>query len=667
MTGSRFFFLLLLLPLAGLSQIPYTFQLSVGQEVISGEADVTHPILDIGSINDVFDGNTATLARTASINPMVVTLDFNRIVAIGDNSLMNGAGNALWKLECANSLADLNGQTGSYQVLVNQVAITDNVWDDQSVNASARFLRLTLERTTGDDYVHLREWKIEASVQTEVSAICMSPSPIRILPGSEYQPGAFMLDTSGIYHSVDPSLFSWSSNQTALFNVNGNGVISAAGGTGSGMLTAQFSTLTSQASVTVTPFIELQKANTRPVNVALVIIDPASNVFGGSTFSQYHFWGNPSVLSQNLCDSLNAASGGVVHYSISQTHHTDNLYTLFGNTAISVDSLAELFLEPGWTTLHYVAETLGQSEFLYNQLLADYDFCTLSNNETIDEVWVYAMPFVGLYESRLTGNNAFFYNSPPLTGNSCTDHLPIMGFNYERGLAEAWHSYGHRAENAMIRTFGGWNNATPTSSFDFFTLLETHQSDSGHIGNIHFPVNAIADYQYDALTNVTSYAPNWYTYPFMFQETEVVNCLDWNCSQLGYMSWWHRHLPNKACRDKTGRLNNWWIYIVDYNEGKELEAQTSLCNCDLFEYLGNSELEVPKLQVYPNPTDEKIAFDVEGKVSKLLVFDQSGREVILANEVGGSEVDVSQLAPGLYYGQLLLETNVVMQFKFIKK
>lgn len=667
MTASRFLCLFWLLPLVGISQIPYTFQLNVGQEVFSGEAGITHPILDIGSINDVFDGNTTTLARTASINPMIVTLDFNRVVAIGDNHLMNGAGNALWKLECANSLADLNAQTGSYQVLVNQVAITNNVWDDQSVNTSARFLRLTLERTTGDDYVHLREWNIEASVQTEVSAICMSPSPVRILPGSEYQPGALMLDTSGIYHAVDPALFTWSSNQTALFNVNGNGVISASGGTGSGILTAQFSTLTSQASVTVTPFIEPQLANTRPVQVALVIIDPASGVFGGSTFSQYHSWQNPAVLSQNLCDSLNAASGGVVYYSISQTYHTDNLYTLFGNTAISVDSLAELFLEPGWTTLHYVAETLGQSEFLYNQLLADYDFCTLSNNEQIDEVWVYAMPFVGLYESRLTGNNAFFYNSPPLTGNSCMDHLPIMGFNYERGLAEAWHSYGHRAENAMIRLFGGWNNASPASSFDFFTLLDSHQSDSGHVGNIHFPVNASDDYEYDALNTVVSFAPNWYTYPFLFQETEMVNCLDWNCSQLGYMSWWHRHLPNKACRDKRGILNNWWIYIVDFNEGRELEKQTSLCDCNLFEYLGNSELEISVLNVYPNPTEEKLVIDAAGKVTRLVILDQSGREVILSNEDLYDEVDVSKLAPGLYYGQLILENNEAVSFKFIKK
>ncbi|MDF3026585.1 MAG: hypothetical protein K0S23_892 [Fluviicola sp.] len=666
MAAFRFLCLCFLLPLTGLSQIPYTFQVNVGQEVVTGETDVTHPILDIGSINDVFDGNTTTLARTAAINPMVITLDFNRVVAIGDNRIMNGAGNGEWTLECANSLMDLNNQTGSYQLLVNQVQIADNIWNNQTINASARFLRLTLERTTGDDYVHLREWEVEASVQTEVVDICMSPSPIRILPGSEFEPGTFMLDSSGAYHSVDPSLFAWTSNQPALFNVNANGLISTTGISGMGSVTAQFLTLTKQASVTVTPIIEPQLANTRQVNVALVIIDPASPVFGGNTFSGYHSWENPAALSQHLCDSLNAASGGVVNYFISETHYTENLYTLFGNSAIDADSLAQLFLEPGWTTLHYVAETLGQSEFLYNQLLTDYNFCMLSNNETIDEVWVYAMPFVGLYESRLTGNGAFFYNSPPLTGNSCTDHLPIMGFNYERGVAEAWHSYGHRAENAMIHLFGEWNNNSPASSFDFFTLLETHGSDSGHVGNIHFPVNATADYEYDNTSYVTSYASNWFTYPFLFQETELVNCEEWNCSHLGYMSWWHRHLPNKACLDKNGFLNNWWSYIIDFNEGRELETQNSLCNCDLFAYLGNTEWQTAVPNVFPNPTNGNLFVEVDEKVNQLILFDQSYRQVMLLNQPQDNEVDVSGLSVGVYYGQLLLEDGSTVSFKFVK-
>lgn len=667
MTVLRFLCLSFLLPVTGLSQIPYTFQLDVGQEVVTGETDATHTIFDIGSINDVFDDSEATLARTPAINPMVITLDFNRLITIGANSIMNGAGNAEWTLECANSLTDLNSQTGSYQVLVNQVPIVANVWDYQDVNASARFLRLTLERTSGDDYVHLRGWNMEASVQTEIADICINPSPIRMLPGSEFQPGAFLLDSSGVYHSVDPSLFTWTSGQPALLNVNTDGVISTITGmTGPGSVTAQFMTLTEQAQVLVTPEVKPKLADTRDVNVALVIIDPASPVFAGSTFSDYHSWQDPAVLSQHLCDSLNAASGGVVHYVISQTHYTDSLYTLFGNYPIDVDSMAELFLEPGWTTLHYVAETLGQSEFLYNQLLADFDFCTLSDNGTIDEVWVYAMPFVGLYESRLTGNDAFFYNSPPLTGNTCTDHLPIMGFNYERGLGEAWHSYGHRVENAMSHLFGGWDNSIPYSSFDLFTMLETHISDSGHVGNIHFPVNGTADYDYDNTNYVTTYAPNWFTYPFLFQETESVNCSEWGCSQLGYMSWWHRHLPNKACLDKNGFLNNWWAYIVDFNEGREVEDQTSLCNCDLFAYAGIDEWQSSILNVFPNPAEGKVVIDLTEKVDQLTLFDQSYRQVMALDQPQDNVVDVSTLSPGIYYGHLVLENGTIATFKLVK-
>jgi hypothetical protein len=53
-----------------------TMPLDVINLLGSGNASVTHTSLDIGSISDVFDGDTGTLARTLAINPMVVTLNF---------------------------------------------------------------------------------------------------------------------------------------------------------------------------------------------------------------------------------------------------------------------------------------------------------------------------------------------------------------------------------------------------------------------------------------------------------------------------------------------------------------------------------------------------------------------------------------------------------------
>jgi hypothetical protein len=311
-----------------------------------------------------------------------------------------------------------------------------------------------------------------------------------------------------------------------------------------------------------------------------------------------------------------------------------------------------LLLEPEWTTLHEVAETQGLSSFLYNDLLNDFDLCNLSDTGAIDEVWVYAMPYVGLYESRLTGENAFEYNSPPLAGNSCTDHLPIMGFNYERGLAEAWHSYGHRVENALSHLFGGWDNLAPMNTLDQFTLRHSQSPGNGQVGNIHFPVNATADYQYESLEYVTSYAENWLSYPFMFQSNSTVNCTDWGCSHLGYMSWWHRHLPNKRCKDKNGFLNNWWIYVVDFNEGKMIEAQTNPCDCDPFFIARTKEIAPTSVLVVPNPTNGKISFSLSETPVRLEFYSLNGALLADLSEVKLNETDISFLPSGTFIGKL---------------
>ena len=58
------------------SLIAQTQQLDVAGAVAGGQATATSSALDIGNLNNIFDGNSNTLARTANINPMVVTVSF---------------------------------------------------------------------------------------------------------------------------------------------------------------------------------------------------------------------------------------------------------------------------------------------------------------------------------------------------------------------------------------------------------------------------------------------------------------------------------------------------------------------------------------------------------------------------------------------------------------
>ncbi|MBK8427926.1 MAG: hypothetical protein IPL27_19025 [Lewinellaceae bacterium] len=104
--------------------------------------------------------------------------------------------------------------------------------------------------------------------------------------------------------------------------------------------------------------------------------------------------------------------------------------------------------------------------------------------------------------------------------------------------------------------------------------------------NSHFPPNGIENYDYANLTIVPTYAPNWKRYPYLFDQTEQINCSAWGCEidcGINYCSWWMRHIPHFRCEDKTGVLNNWWSYIIDFNEGKALETQTADCDCKMFD------------------------------------------------------------------------------------
>ena len=75
----------------------------------------------------------------------------------------------------------------------------------------------------------------------------------------------------------------------------------------------------------------------------------------------------------------------------------------------------------------------------YGRILSDYNICDRVKDGQVDELWLFGGPWFGYYESRLAGPGAFWYNSPPLNGTNCDRLLPIMGFNYERGVAEMLH------------------------------------------------------------------------------------------------------------------------------------------------------------------------------------------------------------------------------------
>lgn len=161
--------------------------LNLNAMIQSGSLSVEHTPFDIGSAAEVFDGDAATLARTPGIDPLVMTLTFDaeQSVAAFETVFSHADGDPAfsYSLESANSKADMETKTGSYQLLsfdtpahadvISQVAFSSPV--------AAKLFRLTATRLTGDDYIHINEWRllgVERMDQTAPEAALLSvPKP----------------------------------------------------------------------------------------------------------------------------------------------------------------------------------------------------------------------------------------------------------------------------------------------------------------------------------------------------------------------------------------------------------------------------------------------------------------------------------------------------------
>lgn len=323
------------------------------------------------------------------------------------------------------------------------------------------------------------------------------------------------------------------------------------------------------------------KAKTITVKVAVVIQDPKiptkenkrmHEVF--TTPGRGYKWQDPRKLMEDYRDSLNSLSGGVINYEIVQVYDNDQpLFTHFkGNEELlTVNQIVELLSEPEWATLKKENTT-----FDYNRFIDHYGFCEMRDKGEIHEVWLWTFPYGGVWESTFAGENSFWLNSNPVQDTSCKDLLTIMGLNYERDMSLALESYGHRFESIMWKLYGRWDHESEVlNNWELFTSYDKNAPGNAHIGNIHFAPNSLKDYESKNTSFVKTYADNWSTYPIISnKEPRLVNCEEWECTHLGYMSWWYRHIPKyEGLNPADGHLNNWWHYVVDFNAAMEKEGQ----------------------------------------------------------------------------------------------
>jgi outer membrane protein assembly factor BamB len=295
--------------------------------------------------------------------------------------------------------------------------------------------------------------------------------------------------------------------------------------------------------------------------VYLLVYDPILS--NGQHLSQYMGWYSYETLATGIIGFMQNASQGQVQYSIAYTSVVTDEWPVkidgFRYTEQTYLKVMQNQMSP------HDPDTVDYDIIIDNP---EFDLCGKLNRGEIDELWMYAGPWFGFYESRLVGPDAYLFNSPPVSGtHNCSGLLPIMGLNYERGLPEAVESFGHRTEATMEKAYGSWEENRTAHNWDRFGLVKAQSPNYSYsgCGSIHYPPNGTTDYDYGNPNPTLSNCDDFQNYPNLHAPLAVaqpITCTVWNCNQIDYFMYWYSHFPSVAgCTDAIG--NNWWQYFAD--------------------------------------------------------------------------------------------------------
>lgn len=533
-----------------------------------------------------FDGNPFNALEMLNTDSLILTVQFDSAISI-EKAKTYFWHNAEWFLESANSLTDLNSKLGTYSLLVPKKSANSFQWDSSAfAKKEVSLIRLSIKNPS-DSTIRFGELVLEGSII--FTKFIILPQPIQIIPNTSLQLQLKIQDEQGNFHSnFITSPISWESSNHSIATVDEFGKVSAFA-LGECEITVRTldNKLKGFAPLMVVQDFRSTKVKPMTVKVALVIQDPW--LPSSNRIHEEFGWRDPKQLSNKLVFHFKEATDSVVNFQFVEIIDANILFTRFYGNFLSVTQYVELLKEPGWKTLR-AAEDSGQIWFDYREMVKYYHFDEKRNNDSIDEVWVFAAPFLGMYESQLMGPKAFWWNSPPIKdGTALNKLLSVMGLNYERGVDQAFHSFGHRVESALAYAYFeatglNWNSTrTNPTPWDLFTRIEKDMPGEAHVGNVHFPPNGAHDYNYGNSTIVKSFAENWYRYPYLLDQSSQVNVATWlytpgeplaeGQDHLGFLRWWYGHIPRYE-GVSNGVLNNWWHYVVDYEAAVALAKST---------------------------------------------------------------------------------------------
>ena len=296
------------------------------------------------------------------------------------------------------------------------------------------------------------------------------------------------------------------------------------------------------------------------VRVLVLDFDPTIPDSAGRPMHSAFGWNDPHVLADGYAADVREASGGRMSYQVVDWRTVDGFPSKRDGFRYTPATYAECIRRH--ETCH-VPDGLD-----YEALIREQHVAALVDSGKVDEVWLFGGPYFGYFESVMAGPGAFDINGDAFPTVPSRRAFAIMGFNTERGVAEMLHDLCHRTEATMSRVYGGWEIADLSTNWARFAA-NAHQSNGrAGVGSCHFPPNATADYDYTNTRSVESDADDWLLYPALTGARRPVSRDTWGGPDYhrGYMRWWLTHLPKAPGTNDDGRLNDWWRYVVDFDE-----------------------------------------------------------------------------------------------------
>jgi len=287
-----------------------------------------------------------------------------------------------------------------------------------------------------------------------------------------------------------------------------------------------------------------------------VIYNPEVPSEGGRRLREVLGWNDPDALMQTYINDLRETSAGYLNYTIVERLELDEF-------PVKVDGFsytADAYVQAMRTRIGFHQPDAVD----YYRILQKFNIPARVDAGEIDEVWLFAFPYAGFYESRMGGLGAFACNSPALTGSAAgTRRYIIMGFNYERGVGEMLESFGHRTEFILAQVF---RNAGSGNLWQRYTRHEQIAPGLAEVGTIHFAPNSQVDYDWGNPRKVLSRCDTWRAFPNLSGTPRLVNSSEWGGGDTRlHHRWWLDHLP-RVSGANGGIAYNWWLYIVDPNE-----------------------------------------------------------------------------------------------------